>query len=109
MNDTCEELERNGTDPDPESVPYDHLPHPETPEGFEDIFYAAYAIESIGRVLLGHSAESGDGDSVNWTPPARPLTGFAYQGLLHAVALLASGINDDLARKKDYRVRRGQP
>jgi hypothetical protein len=91
IDPVCEKLEKNGIDPEPETVPYDRIGEWETPEGVEDIARAAYNLQAIGRVLLGHSGESNFG----LTSP-RPLTGFSHEGLLHAVDLLAAKICDDL-------------
>lgn len=92
-----EELIRNGIDPEPETVFYDKIGEHEAPEGTENVYRAAYAIQSIGRILIGNLTESGIGLTA-----ARPLSGCAYEGLLHAVELLSSKIQDELIWLKEH-------
>ena len=92
-----EELEKNGIDPEKKGSRYDRIElHPDLPTDLRDAFLGAYAIQSVAMILLGDSAESGQGRS------ARPLSDYSREGLLFAVELLAGQISNSLAGYERY-------
>ena len=97
IGSVLEELEKNGIDPAKKGRRYDRIElHPDLPTDLRDAFLGAYAIQSVAMILLGDSAESGQGRS------ARPLSDYSREGLLFAVELLAGQISNSLAGYERY-------